>query len=177
VRLLAGRLPIVISQYGRRRDADEQWRARIIVAVLIDGDNSRCQFAVHEAGEQGEVTVIVQDERLERPTLSPEDTPMGLVALGRDDQALDLPRQMVGVANRPARAVGQGLEDKGALVAVVPPERYCSFQKSDVSVLKTPRHRAPPQKQETVMPSLTIEMVQPVRRADGWPRAEGKSWA
>jgi hypothetical protein len=30
-------------------------------------------------------------------------TPMGLVALGRDDQALDLPRQLVGVANRPAR--------------------------------------------------------------------------
>src|SRR6267143_560638 len=37
-------------------------------------------------------------------------TPMGLVALGRDDQALDLPRQLVGVANRPARTVGQGLE-------------------------------------------------------------------
>src|SRR6202022_4913684 len=37
-------------------------------------------------------------------------TPMGLVALGRDDQALDLPRQLVGVANRPARAIGQGLE-------------------------------------------------------------------
>jgi hypothetical protein len=35
---------------------------------------------------------------------------MGLVALGRDNQALDLPRQLVGVANRPARAVGQGLE-------------------------------------------------------------------
>jgi hypothetical protein len=69
------------------------------------------------------------------------------------------------------------LEDKGALIAVVPPERYCSFQKSDVSVLRTPRHRAPPQKQETVMPSLRIEMVQPVRRADGWRRAEGKSWA
>jgi hypothetical protein len=37
-------------------------------------------------------------------------TPMGLVAFGRDDQALDLLRQLVGVANRPARAVGQGLE-------------------------------------------------------------------
>ena len=37
-------------------------------------------------------------------------TPVGLVALGRDDQALDLPRQLVGVANRPARTVGQGLE-------------------------------------------------------------------
>ena len=30
-------------------------------------------------------------------------TPMGLVALGRDDQALDLPRRLVGVANQPAR--------------------------------------------------------------------------
>jgi hypothetical protein len=29
---------------------------------------------------------------------------MGLVALGCDDQALDLQRQLVGVANRPARA-------------------------------------------------------------------------
>src|SRR3984893_14883146 len=37
-------------------------------------------------------------------------TSMGLVALGCDDQALDLPRQLVGVANRPARAIGQGLE-------------------------------------------------------------------
>lgn len=38
------------------------------------------------------------------------------------------------------------LENKGALVALVRPERYCSFQRSDVSVLRTPRHRAPPQK-------------------------------
>src|SRR5215469_6478728 len=37
-------------------------------------------------------------------------TPMRLVTLGCDDQALDLPRQLVGVANRPARTVGQGLE-------------------------------------------------------------------
>src|ERR1700730_12763320 len=37
-------------------------------------------------------------------------TPMGLVALGRVDQALDLPRQLVGVADRPGRAIGQGLE-------------------------------------------------------------------
>jgi hypothetical protein len=35
---------------------------------------------------------------------------MRLVTLGRDDQALDLRRQLVGVANRPARAVGQGLK-------------------------------------------------------------------
>src|SRR5260370_836907 len=40
----------------------------------------------------------------------PAGTPMGLVALGRDDQAFDLPRQLVGVANRRARAVGQRLE-------------------------------------------------------------------
>src|SRR5439155_22562855 len=31
-------------------------------------------------------------------------------ALGRDDQALDLSRQLVGVAIRPARTVGEGLE-------------------------------------------------------------------
>src|SRR5207248_1386870 len=37
-------------------------------------------------------------------------TPMRLVTLGRDDQALELMRQLVGVANRPARTVGQGLE-------------------------------------------------------------------
>src|SRR4029077_6658293 len=37
-------------------------------------------------------------------------TPVRLVMLGRDDHALDLRRQLVGVANRPARAVGQGLE-------------------------------------------------------------------
>src|SRR5437762_14280569 len=35
---------------------------------------------------------------------------MRLVTLGRDDQALELMRQLVGVANRPARTVGQGLE-------------------------------------------------------------------
>src|SRR6516164_458946 len=37
-------------------------------------------------------------------------TPMRLVTLGRDDQALDLRRQLIGIVNRPARAVGQGLE-------------------------------------------------------------------
>ena len=36
--------------------------------------------------------------------------PMGLLALEGDDQALDLGRQLVGVAHRPARAVAQGLE-------------------------------------------------------------------
>src|SRR6516165_8008433 len=35
---------------------------------------------------------------------------MGFLALGRDDQGLDLLRQLVGVANRPARTVGQGLQ-------------------------------------------------------------------
>jgi hypothetical protein len=45
-------------------------------------------------------------------------TPMGLVALGRDDQAPDLPRQLVGVANRPARAVGPGLETVFLVVAL-----------------------------------------------------------
>ena len=36
--------------------------------------------------------------------------PMRLVPLGRDDQALELSRQLVGEAHRPARPVGQGLE-------------------------------------------------------------------
>ena len=36
--------------------------------------------------------------------------PVRLVALEADDQALDLRRQLVGVAHRPARAVAQGLE-------------------------------------------------------------------
>src|SRR5258705_6069193 len=35
---------------------------------------------------------------------------MRLVTLGGDDQALDLPRQVVGGANRPGRRGGQGLE-------------------------------------------------------------------
>src|SRR5262249_2006422 len=37
-------------------------------------------------------------------------TPMRLFALCHDEHALDLPQQLVGVANRPARTVGQGLE-------------------------------------------------------------------
>ena len=37
-------------------------------------------------------------------------TPMRLLPLERDDQALDLRRQLVGIAHRPARTVGQGLE-------------------------------------------------------------------
>ena len=36
--------------------------------------------------------------------------PMGLVALGADDQAFDLLRQLVGVAHRPSGTVGEGLE-------------------------------------------------------------------
>ncbi len=46
-------------------------------------------------------------------------TPMRLVTLGRDDQALDLPRQLVGVANRPARTVGQGLETVFLIIRTV----------------------------------------------------------
>src|SRR6266436_2718490 len=36
--------------------------------------------------------------------------PMRLVALGADDPALDLSRQLVGIAHRPGRAVAQGLK-------------------------------------------------------------------
>jgi hypothetical protein len=65
VRLSAPRLPVVIGQCQRRRDADEERRDRIIVAVLIDGDDGGCRLAIHEAREQGEVGVIARDERLE----------------------------------------------------------------------------------------------------------------
>src|ERR1700686_1418436 len=37
-------------------------------------------------------------------------TPMRLAALEADNQALDLPRQLVGIAHRPARTVGQGFK-------------------------------------------------------------------
>ena len=57
-------------------------------------------------GRNADVAVQSADQELADLT----GTPMGLVALGRDDQALDLPGQLVGVANRPARTVGQGLE-------------------------------------------------------------------
>src|ERR1700730_9056521 len=57
-------------------------------------------------GRNADVTVQSADQEL----ADLAGTPMGLVALDRDDQALDLRRQLVGVANRPARAVGQGLE-------------------------------------------------------------------
>jgi hypothetical protein len=36
--------------------------------------------------------------------------PMGLVPLEPDDRALHLVRQLVGIAHRPARAIGQGLQ-------------------------------------------------------------------
>ena len=57
-------------------------------------------------GRNPDVAVQSADQELADLT----GTPMGLVALGRDDQALDLPRQLVGVANRSARTVGQGLQ-------------------------------------------------------------------
>src|SRR5713101_3752369 len=37
-------------------------------------------------------------------------TPMGLVLLELDDRALHLARQLVGIAHRPPRAIGQSLE-------------------------------------------------------------------
>src|SRR5215469_13303898 len=57
-------------------------------------------------GRNGDVAVQSADQEF----ADLAGTPMRLVTLGCDDQALDLPRQLVGVANRPAQTVGQGLE-------------------------------------------------------------------
>ena len=57
-------------------------------------------------GRNADVAVQSADQEL----ADLASTPMRLVTLGRDDQALELMRQLVGVANRPARTVGQGLE-------------------------------------------------------------------
>ena len=48
----------MIGKHQLGRDADEQRRDRIIAAVLIDGGNRGCRFAVHEAGEQREIAVV-----------------------------------------------------------------------------------------------------------------------
>ena len=53
-------------------------------------------------GRNADVAVQSADQTLADLT----GTPMGFLALGRDDQGLDLLRQLVGVANRPARTVG-----------------------------------------------------------------------
>jgi hypothetical protein len=58
VRLVAGRLPVMIGQDLRGRDADEKGRNGIVVAVLFDSDDGGRRFAIREAGEQGEVGVI-----------------------------------------------------------------------------------------------------------------------
>src|SRR5215210_3251943 len=42
--------------------------------------------------------------------------PVRLVTLEAYDQALDLGRQLIGIAHRPTRAVGQGLVNGGAIV-------------------------------------------------------------
>src|ERR1700751_1647629 len=57
-------------------------------------------------GRNADVAVQSADQTLADLTR----TPMGFLALRHDDQVLDLLRQLVGVANRPARTVGQGLE-------------------------------------------------------------------
>ena len=57
-------------------------------------------------GRNADVPVQSADQALADLT----GTPMGFLALGRDDQALDLLRQLVGVANRPTRTIGQGLQ-------------------------------------------------------------------
>src|SRR5258707_15486380 len=63
----------------------------------------------------GSGRLVLPPSRAYRPMIGPLETgvlPELLMnrRLERDDQALDLPRQLVGVANRPARAVGQGLQ-------------------------------------------------------------------
>src|SRR6201988_667626 len=57
-------------------------------------------------GRNADVAVQSADQTLADLT----GTPMGILALGRDDQGLDLLRQLVGVANRPTRTIGQGLQ-------------------------------------------------------------------
>ena len=52
-----------------------------------------------------------------------------------------------------------GDQSEGAVIYGARHVDFESFQRSDVSVLRTPRHRAPPQKQETVMPSLDQVIV------------------
>src|ERR1700751_1305205 len=64
-------------------------------------------------GRNADVAVQSADQTLADLT----GTPMGLLALGRDDQGFDLLRQLVGVANRPTRTIGQGLQT-GFLVAL-----------------------------------------------------------
>src|SRR6201984_1148306 len=55
-------------------------------------------------GRNADVAVQSADQTLADLT----GTPMGFLALGRDDQGFDLLRQLVGVANRPARTIGPG---------------------------------------------------------------------
>ena len=57
-------------------------------------------------GRNADVAVQSADQTLADLT----GPPMGFLALGRDDQGLDLLRQLVGVANRPTRTIGQGLQ-------------------------------------------------------------------
>jgi len=57
-------------------------------------------------GGQTHMAVETADEEL--PDLA--GAPVRLVALEGDDQAFDLGRELVGVAHRPAGAVGKGLQ-------------------------------------------------------------------
>jgi hypothetical protein len=90
---------------------------------------------------------------------------MRLLALELDDQALDLSRQLVGIAHRPARPVGQGLqpvllvafENPVAGLARYPDSRQTSVIASPSSSRATNRRRnslstasTPPQKAKSV---------------------------
>src|SRR5208282_5420061 len=63
--------------------------------------------------------------------------PMRLAALEVDNQALDLPRQLVGVAHRPPRAVGEGFEPM-RLVAI---EDFVAGLARDAELATDIRHR------------------------------------
>ena len=67
--------------------------------------------------------------------------PMGLVAFEADDQALDLVGQLVGVADGPAGAVGEGLE----AAVVVAPEDLVAGLARDGELAAQRRHLFPVQ--------------------------------
>src|SRR6266404_1955416 len=101
---------LILSILKRRFPDGERGYARVGMAIERGHGTSASWVVEHgmdcALGRNADVAVQSADQEL----ADLAGPPMGLVALGRDDQALDLPRQLVGVANRPARAIGQGLE-------------------------------------------------------------------
>src|SRR5579862_7305369 len=92
-----------------RRDPCGERRARRAMARPTDQLDQAVpvQHGVDGAlGRDADVAIQTPNEQL----ADLAGSPMGLVALEADDQALDLLRQLVGVSHRPPRAVAQGLE-------------------------------------------------------------------